>query len=175
MAQQEAADSPVGAFRGRILALRGRAGLGQRELAARLGVSTRAVQAWEAGVSYPSAASLQRLLALYAEQGTLTAGREAEEAAAVWAAALREAPRLQVPFDQAWFAALLAIQRARATGATGAVSPGRGAPSDGAADDVAPASGPGGPSGAAGRHEDWGEAPDAREFVDRDEELATLR
>src|SRR5215213_6465237 len=114
MAQQEAGESPPGDFRGRILALRGRAGLGQRELAARLGVSERAVQAWEAGASVPSAARLQRLLALYAAHGAFAAGREAEEAAAVWAAALREAPRLRVPFDPAGFAALLGDTRAAA-------------------------------------------------------------
>jgi len=69
-------------FRGLVLTLRGRVGLSQRELAA-LGVSERAIQAWEAGLSYPSAASLQRLIALHVDRGTFTAGREAEEAAAL--------------------------------------------------------------------------------------------
>jgi len=98
-------------FRGLLLTLRGRASLSQRELAARLGVSERAIQAWEAGLSYPSAASLQRLIALHLERGTFTAERQTEEAAALWAAALQEAPRLKAPFDTAWFAALLGATR----------------------------------------------------------------
>jgi DNA-binding XRE family transcriptional regulator len=87
VASHDATDSPVGASRGLLLTLRGRAGLSQRELAALLGVSERAIQAWEGGLSYPSATSLQRLIALHVERGTFTAGREAEEAAALWQAA----------------------------------------------------------------------------------------
>jgi DNA-binding transcriptional regulator YiaG len=71
MASHDATASPVGASRGLILTLRGRAGLSQRELAALLGVSERAIQAWEAGLSYPSAASLQRLIALHGAQRPL--------------------------------------------------------------------------------------------------------
>ena len=56
-------------FADRALALRERAGLTQRDLAALLGVSARAVQAWEAGLAYPAAARLRRLIALYLERG----------------------------------------------------------------------------------------------------------
>jgi WD40 repeat protein/transcriptional regulator with XRE-family HTH domain len=120
-------------FRTLALRLRGRAGLTQRELAAGAGVSERAVQTWEAGLSYPSAPSLKRLIALYLARGAFGAGREREEAAALWAAALAEAPRLNEAFDPAWFAGLLA---------------GGGAPAGAAA--------AGGP-----RRHDWGEAPAA--------------
>src|SRR5262245_45390423 len=110
-------------FRGLLLSLRGRAALSQRELAAHLGVSERAVQAWEEGPSYPSAASLQRLIALYAARGTFAAGHEAAEAAALWDAALLEAPRFRTPFDGEWFAALPAGRPAPAVPRAGAPLP----------------------------------------------------
>jgi transcriptional regulator with XRE-family HTH domain len=56
------------AFADQALALRERARLTQRELAALLGVSERAIGAWEAGLSYPSAARLRELIALYGLQ-----------------------------------------------------------------------------------------------------------
>src|SRR5260370_39480504 len=62
-------------FRGLLLMLRGRAGVTQRELAAHAGVSERAIQAWEAGLSFPSAPSLQRLIGLILARGAFTAGR----------------------------------------------------------------------------------------------------
>ena len=46
-------------FRGIALTLRGRSGLSQTELATLLGVSARAIQKWEAGLTYPSAGNLQ--------------------------------------------------------------------------------------------------------------------
>src|SRR4051794_7943413 len=146
-------------FRGRLLGLRGRANLSQRELALLLGVSERAVQAWEAGLSYPSATSLQRLIALYVERGAFPAGQEAEAAAALWDAALDEAPRLKVPFDHAWFAALQpSASDARRPAAVTARAP------------VQRVSGPElGPP-----REDWGAAPDVSAFYGRAEELATL-
>jgi transcriptional regulator with XRE-family HTH domain len=100
--------SQIGTFRGLILMLRGRAGVTQREVAESAGVSLRAVQAWEAGVSYPGAASLQRLIALFVEHGAFAVGDELEEALALWEAALWEAPRLKSAFDRAWFDRLMA-------------------------------------------------------------------
>ena len=47
-----------GTFRDQILLLRGRTGLTQREVATLLGVSRQAIQKWEAGEGYPSAARL---------------------------------------------------------------------------------------------------------------------
>src|SRR5215472_2364756 len=93
-------------FRGRILLLRGRSGLTQRGLATLLGVSEHAIQKWEAGQGYPSPARLQALIALYLERGVFTAGRETEEARALWEALRREAARHTPPFDAAWFAGL---------------------------------------------------------------------
>src|SRR6266851_10437603 len=93
-------------FRERLLLLRGRAGLSQREPAALTGASERAIQTWEAGLSYPSADRLKALIALYLQRGVFAPGREQEEVVAFWEAAREEAPRLNVPFDPVWFAAL---------------------------------------------------------------------
>ena len=116
-------------FADRALALRQRAGLTQSELAARLGVSYKAIGAWESGLSYPGAERLKQMIALYLERGVLLAGREEEEAAALWEAVRGAASRRTVPFDPHWFDAL------RHAGGTNAP-----------------------PALAAGRH-DWGEAP----------------
>src|SRR6202521_5905561 len=59
---QESADRAAESFQGLLLRYRGRSGLTQRELAARVGVSMRTVENWEAGVNYPSAQSLQALI-----------------------------------------------------------------------------------------------------------------
>jgi len=88
--------------------LRGRAGLTQRALAALTGASERAIQGWEAGHSYPTAAHLQALIAVYLERGVFTPGRVTEDAIELWEAASEAAPRLHAPFDHAWFANLLA-------------------------------------------------------------------
>jgi WD40 repeat protein/transcriptional regulator with XRE-family HTH domain len=160
-------------FQGLLLLGRGRTGLTQRGLAARAGVSTRSVQDWESGVSYPSAEGLRRLIAALLEVGGLSAGREAEEARAIWAAVERAAPRMHAPFDPAWFAGLRGERAASAAGPAGAGA-GRGAV----------LAGPGGPAGlaapaaagaAAERRQDWGEAPDVLGFVGRADELGALR
>src|SRR3989442_3410269 len=85
-------------FRGQILLLRGRSGLTQRALAALLGVSEHAIQKWEAGESYPSAARLQALIALYVQRGVFTAGRQGQEATAVWEELRRGAAQRTPPF-----------------------------------------------------------------------------
>ena len=100
---QEARDF---AFADQALALRERAGLTQRELAALLGVSERAIGRWEAGESYPGTHHLQQLIARHLERGAFGVGREDEEAAALWAAARARAPRRTPPFDPHWFASL---------------------------------------------------------------------
>src|SRR5262245_49011359 len=48
------ASAPAESVRGLLLCHRGRTGLSQRELAARLGVQVHTVQGWEAGVTYPA-------------------------------------------------------------------------------------------------------------------------
>ena len=147
-------------FRGLVLQLRGRVGLTQRALAARVGVHVHSVQAWEAGVSYPSAASLQRLVAVSLRAGGFTEGHESGEAAELWAAATREAPRLRTPFDRVWFDGLLGAasrpdEGCEATGA-GPAESGR-APRDGA------------------RRQYWGQAPDVVSFLGRTAERQLLR
>src|SRR5436309_138742 len=63
-------------FANRALALRQRASLTQREVAARLGVSYKAIGAWEGGHSYPGAERLKQLIALYLHHGSLAVGQE---------------------------------------------------------------------------------------------------
>jgi WD40 repeat protein/transcriptional regulator with XRE-family HTH domain len=136
-------------FADKALALRERAGLTQRALAALLGVSGRAIQAWEAGLSYPGAGHLKHLIALYLERGTFPLGREEDEAAALWEAVRAHAPRRTVPFDRLWFASL--------SGAAGSA-----------------VSLPPVPQVDVPRRDDWGEAPDAGTFYGRTQEVETL-
>src|SRR5438309_6431144 len=103
MATEHATDRAAESFQGLLLRHRGRTGLTQRELAARVGVSRGSVQDWEAGLNYPDAEHLQALIAAFLQAGGLTAGSEAGEAEALWAAALRQAPRMQTPFDGVWW------------------------------------------------------------------------
>src|SRR5689334_21545545 len=102
--QRTARDSQAPSFRSLLLMLRGRAGMTQRVLAASIGVSERAVQVWEAGLGHPCALSLQTLIGLYVRVGALRP--EADEAAALWSAALEEGPRFKTAFDADWFATL---------------------------------------------------------------------
>src|SRR6266851_10232421 len=145
----------VESFRGLVLRHRGRTGLTQRELAIRMGAGRRTVQDWEAGVKFPSAERLQALIVVLLAAGGLTAGHEREEVAELWAAVLREAPRMRTPFDEVWFTGLLVNHTAplQTPAPAGHMSP--------------PASG--------ARREDWGEAPDVLGFVNRAEELTTFR
>ena len=95
-------------FRDLLLRHRGRTGLSQRDLAARLGAGRRTVQEWEAGLSHPSAERLQALVEVLLKARSLTVGREAADIQQLWAAVLREAPRMRTPFDEVWLAGLLA-------------------------------------------------------------------
>src|SRR6266851_981064 len=143
-------------FRDQLLRYRGRTSLTQREFAERTGVHRRSAQDWETGANYPSAQRLQALIRVLLEAGGLSAGREAEEAQALWAAVEREAERMRTRFDSAWFARLL---EARATPT--------GAPQAADVESVAITS-------ATERRQDWGEAPDTTGFVGRFDELALL-
>src|SRR5688500_18036253 len=106
------ADDATGeSFRGLVLRLRGRTGLTQRDLANQMGVHVHSIQGWEAGDNYPGLASLKALIAAVLQCGGFTAGGELEEAEALWAAALRDAPRFRTPFDGAWFERLVAGRR----------------------------------------------------------------
>src|SRR5262245_32723006 len=104
--------SSVESFRGLLLRYRGRTGLIQRDLAARAGVSSRTVQEWEAGTTFPTAERLRALIEALLDAGGLSRGREEVEARELWAAAEREAPRMHTPFDNAWLADLLAKRSA---------------------------------------------------------------
>src|SRR6266700_3168714 len=103
-------------FRGLLLRHRGRTGLIQRDLAARVGVSLRSLQDWEASVTLPTAERLRGLIRALLEAGGLTAGRETSEARDLWAAAEREAPRLHTSFEEEWFAGLVAAHTLAAPG-----------------------------------------------------------
>jgi WD40 repeat protein/transcriptional regulator with XRE-family HTH domain len=131
---------------------RGRTGLIQRELAVRAGVSLRSVQEWEAGDKFPTAERLQALVEVLLDAGGFTKGREEDEARELWTAAERDAPRMHTPFDEEWFAGLLATRESQ--------SPMRAAEAR---------------TGRAERARDWGEAPDTTGFVGRVEDLDLLQ
>ncbi len=164
MQHYEARDHAFGA---RLLALRGRAGLSQQEMATRLGVSERAVRAWEAGASYPDPTNMQSLLATYLQQGAFSAGQEGAEAMALWEQARRHSPRFKLPFDPAWFASLLAASTPDAT-AGASIEPAPPAPAA-ATPGARRASLP-----VMAARQDWGEAPDVASFHGRVQELTTL-
>jgi len=85
-----------------MLKLRSSIGLTQAGLAARLGVSRRAVGEWEAGSNYPKAERLQHFVALCVQQHVFAPGREKEEIRALWKTAHQ-----RVLLDETWLAALL--------------------------------------------------------------------
>src|SRR5215471_14600253 len=129
-----------------MLGLRGRTRLTQQQLASRLGVSTRTIQYWETGVSFPAGLHLKGLIAACLENGAFTPGQEQDEARALWESATYETPRLAAPFDQPWFASLLA---SRHTAKDSAIPP-------------------------PPRREDWGEAPQLSTLYGRSAELDML-
>src|SRR5919199_6916478 len=148
-------------FRDLLLRHRGRTGLSQRDLAARLGAGRRTLQEWEAGLSHPTAELLRALIEVLLNAGGLTVGREAADVQQLWAAVLHEAPRMRTPFDEVWLARLLAER-----GVTRQVSEvTRQVTTAGPAVRV----GGGGPPES---DQDWGVAPDVLGFVGRAEVLS---
>src|SRR5260370_17444056 len=107
MVNQRPQDPETESFAGLLLRHRGRTSLTQRELAERLATSRRSVQDWESATSHPGAKRLQALIRVLLELGALTAGREAAEAHELWAAALRESPRMQTPLAELWLGSAL--------------------------------------------------------------------
>jgi predicted ATPase/DNA-binding CsgD family transcriptional regulator len=85
-----------------MLALRTKSGLTQAELADLLGISRRAVGAWEAGSSYPKIEQLKKLVALAIERHAFPLGHEAEEVQALW-----QASHQRISLDEAWLNELL--------------------------------------------------------------------
>src|SRR5262245_41704857 len=71
-------------FGKQLLILRTRTALTQSALAEQIGVHRRSLQNWETGESYPKAEMLQRLIAVFLDQGIFTPGLESEEAAQLW-------------------------------------------------------------------------------------------
>jgi WD40 repeat protein len=123
----------------------------------------RSVQDWEAGVNVPGAERLRALVRALLEAGAFTPGREILQASDLWNAALREAPRARTPFDEQWFAQLLATQRSNVPGPATQQFP-----------SVVSLSVE--PERLIPEHAiDWGDAPDTLGFVGRADELAVLQ
>jgi WD40 repeat protein len=152
MAAEHRSHGTDASFRGLIILHRGRTELTQRQVAARLQLNERSIQAWEAGVSYPSSESLRALIALYLASGGFAGGQELPEATSLWAAAQREAPRMRSPFDPTWFAQLIAD--------TTAVPSSTSVPTT---------------VQSLESRQDWSDAPDISTFVGRERELRVLR
>jgi transcriptional regulator with XRE-family HTH domain len=91
-----------------LLRFRTRAGLTQRQLASRVGVSMRTIQGWETGVAYPGAPHLKALLGALLEVGGLSAGSGCLRRRNY---GQRRAANPRVPthlYEQHWFIQLLA-------------------------------------------------------------------
>src|SRR2546423_5931931 len=86
-----------------MLTLRTTLGLTQAGLADVLGISWRAVAAWEAGSSYPKAERLKQLITIAVRASAFPAGREEEEIRALWRAAHQK-----VLLDERWLQELVA-------------------------------------------------------------------
>jgi len=126
-----------------------------------MGVSDRTIQVWEAGLGFPSAPSLQRLIALYMRVGAFRKGREGHEAAALWDTALETGRRFKSAFDEEWFATVLATTQ-----------PSRGVPVGGrSASERAAGTAPG--LLAVPKH-DLGDAPAATVFYGRVQECESI-
>src|SRR4051794_31176767 len=59
-------------------------GWNQKELARRLGTTSRSVRNWEAGVNTPRPEVMRRIVELYMAAGSLTPGREHDEIRHLW-------------------------------------------------------------------------------------------
>ncbi len=145
------------AFGQAIVTLRTAINLTQVALAQFLGVSRGAVLGWEAGSSYPKAASLKRFIALCVRLQAFVAGREEEESRALWQAAHQK-----VRLDELWLSSLVGEHPPPLTH----VVPG---PIEGNRPRALPVAGP-----APGRRVDWDDALDVPSFYGRQPELATV-
>jgi hypothetical protein len=70
------------------------------------------VQAWEAGLSYPSVEHLRALIACFLECGAFAAGSEKEEATALCELVRVRTPRRMPLFEGTWFHTLRATTAA---------------------------------------------------------------
>ncbi len=90
-------------FPNTFVTLRSTIGLTQQSLATLLGVSSRAVENWEQGLTSPKAEYLKQFIALCVRASAFAAGREEEQIRAFWQAAHQK-----VLLDEYWLQELLA-------------------------------------------------------------------
>ena len=98
-----------------MLTLRTRLELTQTALAARLGLSRRALIDWEGGATYPKVEHLKQVVVLAIERRVWPFGREAEEVRVLWLASHQKAL-----VDEAWLAGLLSHRRVAPSSQPGA-------------------------------------------------------
>jgi WD40 repeat protein/transcriptional regulator with XRE-family HTH domain len=161
------------AFGQAMFKLRASLGLTQAGLAARLGVSRRAIGEWEVGGTYPKAEHLQHVLELCVQQHVFAPGREEAEIRALWKTAHQ-----RMFIDEAWLATVLArpsaspapVDEAGGTAAVGQASPASVQHSPPAQTPLAAAVA----EPAASRRVDWVGALDVSHFAGREVEVAEL-
>src|SRR5215469_15726007 len=90
------------AFGQTMMSLRTTLDMTQVDLAVFLGVSRRAVQGWEGGISYPKLEHLKQFVELCLQRAAFPAGREEEEIRALW-----RASQQKVRFDETWLHTLV--------------------------------------------------------------------
>jgi transcriptional regulator with XRE-family HTH domain len=160
-----------------MLKLRTSIGLTQAGLAARLGVSRRAVGEWETGSTYPKAEHLQHFLELCVQQHVFTPGREEAEIRALWKTAHQ-----RLLLDEAWLSAVLTRPPAPPSPVEGAGGAAVVRPPPASRISLAQAARPedgSSPAGsrapsAGGPRVDWGDALDVTSWYGREQELSTL-
>ncbi|MFL5590594.1 MAG: helix-turn-helix domain-containing protein [Ktedonobacteraceae bacterium] len=108
-------------FANTFVTLRTTIGLTQQGLATLLGVSSRAVENWEQGLTSPKAEHLKAFLALCVRTSAFAAGHEEEEIRTFWHAA-----RQKVLLDEHWLQELLARPSPSPAEVAGEPSPGAG-------------------------------------------------
>src|SRR5262249_2375190 len=89
-------------FANTFVALRTTIGLTQAGLARHLGVSSRAVENWEQGLTSPKAEHFKMFLTLCARSSAFAAGHEEEQIRVLWRSA-----RLKGLLDERWLSQLL--------------------------------------------------------------------
>ena len=89
-----------------MLTLRTVMGITQNDLADLLGVSRRAVGAWEAGSKYPSVKDLKRFIEIAVQYGAFHSGQAEAEIRALW-----QVSRQKVLLNENWLKALLNSDR----------------------------------------------------------------
>src|SRR5213078_4138497 len=94
-------------FAQRLVVLRKRAHLTQKDIALRLGISKKAVRNWEGGSHYPSDANLRKLIEIYLYKDVFIPDHEQDEVHLLWEQLHECNPSRISSFDERWFLALL--------------------------------------------------------------------